>query len=254
MTDHTDPLDDFLVRLHVATAELPPEIRQDLLQDLATHLDEIRRTSRSAAEVQTALDRLGPPDAIVQAAVEEAGLTHLPAPPVSAPRRPGIGREVVTAILTVFGVPLAALLFRWFPPLTVAAMAVAFIAGLALLWTSRVWTPGEKLLGTLVWPGGVGLPLFIGTSISQVCTTVDVLDETLSDAARDVLDQGAAITTCTGFSFPPLVGIPLFLILVAAPIIVGAALLRRAQRRTYEPNTTEPRGDDRAPNLAAPGS
>lgn len=239
MTTPTDPLDDYLARLRTASTNLPPDVRQDLLDDVATHLEEIRRTSDSPTAVLDALDRLGSPEAIVRAAADETGLAPAQGPPAPPPvAHPGIGREVVTIGLTVFGVPLAALAFLWLPLLIPVAMAAAFIAGLALLWTSRRWTSGEKLLGTLVWPGGLGLPLFLATMVSQVCTTVEVVDSTGAEGAFE-FEQ-----TCTGFAFPPVVGIPLFLALLAAPIVVGALLLRRAQGRATGADATGSEGGD----------
>jgi hypothetical protein len=35
------------------------------------------------------------------------------------------------------------------------------LAGVLLLWTSRAWTVREKLVGTLVVPGGLLLPIYI---------------------------------------------------------------------------------------------
>ncbi|MEU6696286.1 hypothetical protein [Pseudonocardia sp. NPDC046786] len=35
---------------------------------------------------------------------------------------------------------------------------VGWLAGVAMLWTGRAWTVGEKWLGTLVWPAVVVVP------------------------------------------------------------------------------------------------
>ena len=32
---------------------------------------------------------------------------------------------------------------------------VGWVVGVVLLWRSRVWTLGDKLIGTLLWPGGL---------------------------------------------------------------------------------------------------
>jgi hypothetical protein len=58
-------------------------------------------------------------------------------------------REVAALVLLPFGgviVPVAG----WF-------------AGVFFLWVSDAWTRGEKLLGTLVVPGGLLLPLLLLT-------------------------------------------------------------------------------------------
>jgi hypothetical protein len=99
------------------------------------------------------------------------------------------------------------------PPLMPLGALAGFVTGLVLLWTSRSWTAGEKLLATLVWPGGVVLPLVLGTFATRTCIT---------DATGEV---------CTGFALPAVVGVPVGIAAVAAPLVVGALLLVRAQRR-----------------------
>ena len=32
---------------------------------------------------------------------------------------------------------------------------IGWVVGVVLLWRSRVWTLGDKLIGTLLWPGGL---------------------------------------------------------------------------------------------------
>lgn len=50
---------------------------------------------------------------------------------------------------------------------------VGWAAGVYLLWRSRAWTAREKLLGTLVLPGGLLLPLWLYGALgaSQQCST-----------------------------------------------------------------------------------
>ncbi|MEQ3551065.1 hypothetical protein WIS52_11335 [Pseudonocardia nematodicida] len=36
---------------------------------------------------------------------------------------------------------------------------VGWLAGVVMLWTGRAWTVGEKVLGTLVWPLVVAIPV-----------------------------------------------------------------------------------------------
>jgi hypothetical protein len=79
---------------------------------------------------------------------------------------------------------------------------IGWLAGLALLWISPTWTTGEKLLGTLVWPGGLLLPL-----------------------ALPFLPGGVELLRS------PALAMSVITVLVIAPMAVGATLLRRAQRR-----------------------
>ena len=91
---------------------------------------------------------------------------------------------------------------------------LGWIVGVVLLWTSDRWRVGEKLLGTLVWPGGYSTVLLVGTLPTQSCFSVDGGPE-----------------TCTGSTLPGWSGVPLLVVLVVAPLVVGAFLLRRALGR-----------------------
>jgi hypothetical protein len=49
---------------------------------------------------------------------------------------------------------------------------IGWLVGVALLWISSAWTARQKLLGTLVVPGGLALPvslLLIATSSESSC-------------------------------------------------------------------------------------
>jgi hypothetical protein len=80
---------------------------------------------------------------------------------------------------------------------------VGWIIGLVLLWSSAVWTPWEKLLGTLVVPGGLAGSFFL-------------------------FSLWAVTTTSGGSNVLPLVMIGL---LVAAPLITTAYLALELRRR-----------------------
>ena len=41
------------------------------------------------------------------------------------------------------------------------AFFLGWIAGVFLLWSSQVWTLSDKLIGTLLVPGGLGIPLIL---------------------------------------------------------------------------------------------
>ena len=236
MSTTDDPISDYRQRLAEVSTNLPPEVRADLLDDLDGHLDEIRRGGGTYAEVRTALDRLGRPEDIVHAAAGEAGIEPSPdaaegaaatatrtAVPTSERGRGVAGRDVAAILLIVFGALGGALVVIFFPPLMPLAAIGAYVTGLVLLWTSRSWTSGEKLLGSLVWPGGIATPLMLGMMSTQTCVT--------EETGGSVGSAGEAVTTCTGFAFHPAVGIPLFITVIAAPLVVGLALLARASRR-----------------------
>ncbi|HEX6234496.1 MAG TPA: hypothetical protein VFZ63_15320 [Jiangellaceae bacterium] len=199
-------VNDYLSRLSVAAASLPPGRRAELLQEIREHIDSARAAGAAADEatVRTMLDRLGEPEEIVAAAQEE---TAAPAGPEQVATQPGTGLELAAALLLTVGS---------FVPV------VGWAVGAVLLWGSRRWSTREKLLGTLVVPGGPGVALWLGLyAPGQNCTEIRGPDAMIE-------------TYCTGFSFSPWIGVPLLLVLLVAPFIVAGLLYSRARERAAE--------------------
>jgi hypothetical protein len=94
---------------------------------------------------------------------------------------------------------------------------------LGRLWSSVTWDIRDKLVGTLVWPGGLIGPVLLFTMVTQACSQVAEID-----VATGVETLGDEV--CSGFAFSPWVGVPLALITVAAPLAVAALPLHRARR------------------------
>jgi hypothetical protein len=238
MTPTQALVDDYLRRLAAATADLPPDVREDLVTDVRSHLEEVQRTAGSEADLRTAIDRLGPPEAIAAEARgadvpagtgADAGgaASGWVAPPL--PRASSAGRDVTT-VLTVLFAPLVLTFVLGF-----VGTFVGWLVGLGLLWTSRSWTSGEKALGTLVWPGGFVAPAFLALLGGRVCTSVSevtVVEEAADGTLNTFVETGTALTEqCTGFALPLWAGIPVMLLTVAAPLVVAWVLLRRADGR-----------------------
>jgi uncharacterized membrane protein len=202
----------YLERLDRAAAHLPAGRRGELGDEIAGHLAQALPDGPTAADVAQALDRLGPPEEIVaaeEAGQPPAGAVSSPAVPAGRPAR-GTGHEAVAVgMLTVGAVVLP---------------VVGWLVGVLLLWTSRLWTTREKVLGTVLVPGGPATALLTMGAFAVVtaesCTTVRV-----GDAVEPA-------TTCTGG-----VGVPGWLLLLglllaaAAPVAVGVVLYRRARER-----------------------
>lgn len=255
----TDPIEDYRARLRTASEPLPATVRADLLEDVHGHLEEIRRTAGSEAEIRTALDRLGQPEEIVRAAAGDVGdvppsaATAAPVtpdapvapdasarleadtatmPPTTGPTSGGVrGRDITAILLVVFGAVGGALIFAFLPPVMPVAAIGAYLTGVVLLWSSTSWTGGEKLFASLVWPGGVAAPLLLGVTGAQVCMSETSGGEIETPSGEIVERAGEVVTDCTGFAFHPAIGIPLFVVLIAAPIVIGMVLLARASRR-----------------------
>jgi hypothetical protein len=231
VNDTASLLDDYRARLRAASAGLPPQVRDELLDDVEAHLAELRATSPSREATLVALERLGPPEQVAAAATVELG--SAPPPPADAtpawtpppvPVRRSIRALDVTAVvlLLVGGLVLP---------------VVGWVVGVVLLWASTTWNGREKLLGTLVFPGGLLTPLALLLFPGQTCMSSEVVDE-----ATGVVTRTAEV--CEGFAFTPWIGIPLVVALLVAPAIVAAFLLRRASARARAgvDASGEPRG------------
>ncbi|HEX2312929.1 MAG TPA: hypothetical protein VHJ17_04300 [Thermomonospora sp.] len=138
----TDALiDDYLDRLDRAAAGLPGSRRAELLTEIREHIEVAlaERPDPGEAAVRTVLDRLGDPEDIAR----EAGASPEPAP---APRRVPAFELTAVLMLLVGGVVLPVL---------------GWIVGAVLVWASARWSTRDKLLGTLLFPGGLGAAVWV---------------------------------------------------------------------------------------------
>lgn len=134
-----DHVDAYLSRLESELAGLPRPRRHELLGEIRAHIEEARGelSPEDEAGLLTVLERLGDPAEI---AAEAGGRGN------QARGRIG-GRELLTVVLLLVGGVIVPL--------------VGWIVGIVLLWASEVWTRRQKVLGTLVIPGGLLLPVAI---------------------------------------------------------------------------------------------
>src|SRR6266508_4791871 len=106
---------------------------------------------------------------------------------------------------------------------------IGWFIGVILLWSSRVWTTGEKLAGTLLFPGGLLLPfgLTLGAVGGKSCSgVIQNADQVVTGAAQ------AIEMSCNGRSVLYRVGAGLLLaVLVIVPIAVAIVLARRMRAR-----------------------
>ena len=178
-------VDQYLTRLADAAQALPPDRRAELLSEIREHIAAAMAEADGADEpaVRTMLDRLGQPEDIVAAAVED----DPPKDPANAGRsqthQRGLGLEIGAVVMLTLGslIPV----FGW-------------AVGVVLLWSSGLWRRSEKVLGTLIFPGGPGLALFLGA---------------------------AAV------ALPQALGIAVLLFVLIGPMVVAIVLLSRARGR-----------------------
>jgi len=127
-------IDGYLARIQAAAVDLPAGARSELLDDIRSHIAEARsrEPEETDASILNILDRLGEPDAVVAEARQRPD-TAGSGPTVSlpSPYRPGI-LEIAALIL---------LPFFWF-------------IGVIFLWVSPAWSLRDKIIGSLLPPGG----------------------------------------------------------------------------------------------------
>jgi hypothetical protein len=174
--------------------DLPSDRLAELLLDLEEHLSAAIPAEASEADAREVLARFGDPHEIIEA--------ERPQLIVSAQRR---GTREWTAIFL--------LLFGFF------AVGVGWLVGVVLLWSSRAWTTKDKLIGTLVLPGGL-------------CTSVVlVLLATARPHKQICLYHGAGLVQCTHVSSsgPSTLASIGLILLALTPIATGVYLARRAR-------------------------
>jgi Protein of unknown function (DUF1700) len=195
MSSQADKLvEDYLKSLNLELRDLPRARRRELVDEIAEHIAEGRAGLEVEDElsIRTLLDRIGTPEDIAAEARERFGVQ----------RRSGALDVVALILLLVGGVVLPVI--GWF-------------VGVVLLWSSSVWTAREKLIGTLVVPGGLALPfflMFLGTS-TETCVQ---------------LNNGPV--SCTGGLSPlrQALMIAVMIVLIVAPVATAIFLARRRTR------------------------
>ncbi len=153
MTYNPEPeIAHYLERLSNAARDLPKGRRSELVAEIEQHIHDamLETPVDSEADMLTLLDRIGDPEEISAAA----------GGPTRAPRSTAMERWAI--ILLLIGG------FLWF---------IGWIAGVVLLWSSSLWTRRDKLIGTLVVPGGLATAIVaIGFTLAggvgaQVCSS-----------------------------------------------------------------------------------
>ena len=138
-------VEDYLKELDRSLAGLPSARRKEIVAHIEEHIEhqlsELGPTP-SDSQMLDLLDRVGDPDELAAEARDRFDV------PVPQPR----WTDYVALVLLPIGGILIPLL--------------GWLAGVALLWSSKVWSDRDKLLGTLIVPGGLLLPVYLmGASI-----------------------------------------------------------------------------------------
>jgi len=194
--------------------EVPRARRREIVDDISAHIagelrvDHERGPSLSAVTtaagappvvVTDVLDRLGPPAEIARAARAE----------LPTPRRTPTGRDIAAIVLLLVG----GFLFL-----------VGWVVGVVLLWSSTTWRLRDKVVATLLVPGGLATSavlgaIGVGTTGAASCPTQ--------------VGGGPHLGTCaaqTTGGLPAAAGIVIVIVAVGGPIFTSTWLSIQARR------------------------
>lgn len=191
-------VEEYLDRLDDELSDLPRARRRELVQEISEHVTEARAElpAESGAGIRNLLDRLGDPADIAADARERFGVL---------PKKRGL-LEIATLVLLLVG--------------GVVLPVIGWLVGVVLLWVSSVWSTRDKLIGTLVVPGGLALPLFLTVFAGSTSSTRSCVQE---------IGRPSTLT-CSGTSpGPDLVAIAGVALLALAPLVTTAYLARRSR-------------------------
>ena len=193
---------EYLKALDSELRGLPRSRRRELTQEISEHIAEARSglEADDEAGVREILERLGAP-AEIASAENPAG-----------PARAGWTEVVALILLPVGGIIVP---------------IVGWVVGAVLLWVSDAWSTKDKLIGTLLFPGGLLIPVALLFLAEESGGCGSVVNPQLQP------QQGAP-------SCPPADGVGAWEILVMAalvivPLMAIAYLARRLMRPPAAP-------------------
>ena len=211
MSNDDELVSDYLRRLETAASALPADRRRELVEEITVHIAEARAANPDQpGGVRTILDQLGAPEEIVRA--DGIGAAASP----QSPMPDQLGRlEIVAIVLLLIG--------------GVVLPVIGWAVGVVLLWLSPRWGLRDKLLGTLVWPGGLLAPLVVFAAIATAAVfTVGPVCSTSSPGG----------TVCTSQTLPPWLTITLSVIAIVASVVGPIWTTVRLVRRARQPLAT----------------
>jgi hypothetical protein len=189
---------DYLKTLDRELRGVPRGRREELKAEIGEHIAEARAGLEPGDEagVREILERLGDPVDI--AAAER---------PAEAPARAG-WREIVALILLPIG--------------GIIVPIIGWVVGAVLLWVSDAWSTRDKLIGTLLFPGGLLIPaaLALMAEESSGCGSV----------VSPQLQPQTGTPSCPPADGAGLLEIFAMAALVIVPLVVIGYLARRLMR------------------------
>lgn len=160
MKNQTTPaVDGYMDELNLCLRDLPRGRREEIIGEIRAHIDAALDDAgqQSPAVIATILDQLGSPEEIAAAA-------RIDAPPQQSRITT---RDTITILLLLIG--------GFVLPL------IGWIIGVVMLWTSNAWRTRDKILATLLVPGGLlsgvfavgAIPVYSMSGIETTCRPQD---------------------------------------------------------------------------------
>lgn len=203
----------YLERLERALGDLSSERRREIMGEIEAHInEELSQMGWDPSDVQIMdlLERLGEPEFIAS----EAGVP-------SRTKKVAAGAlEIAALVLLLIG----GLVLPFF---------VGWLVGVILLWVSPVWTTGQKLIGTFIVPGGLGLPFFLmfmsrislGGSVSECVAVPERVSKRFRSDVERIGDSAGAL--CSDSGTPRWIGISAIVLLTVASIATVIYLAKK---------------------------
>jgi hypothetical protein len=215
-TSYDELVASYLDELTEALAGLPRPRRSELLDDISDHIDALLAEAAqhglvTRETVEAVLAEVGEPEAIARA----AGAETLPVQGATG------WDKAIIALLLVGGFILG----------------IGWVIGVVMLWISSAWRVKDKIIGTLLVPGGLVLPLVlllvgvVSPTSMRTCSQNPTITGT-SGVDGSVVSLAGKVH-CSGGT--PIAVTVLFALLLAVSVVgpfVGATWLSRHARRT----------------------
>jgi uncharacterized membrane protein len=212
----------YLDELTEALAGLPRARRSELLDDIADHIDALlaeaaARGPVTRETVEEVLAEVGEPAAIARA----AGAETLPVQGATG------WDKAIIAFLLVGGIIVPGL---------------GWLIGVVMLWVSSSWRVKDKVIGTLLVPGGLLLPLVLlvigvaGPASTTSCTQSPTIIATPASGGPATVESTAGTVHCTGGTSiaVTVVFAVLFAFSVVGPFVGATWLTRHARHDDAE--------------------
>lgn len=190
---------EYLRRLQRSMGDLPAQRRDEILAEIEEHIAAglAELPTPTDADVRNVLERVGDPADIAAEARERFGIK---------PARPSWTDPAAIILLLVGGFTI----IGWF-------------VGVVLLWISDAWNTRDKIIGTLVVPGGLAGSIGVALAFTAVASSVSCeVDGAALNPVRSCVTHPSTFGSALGLLFAVLV--------VIAPIATAIYLSRRLRR------------------------